>query len=97
MSEQTPTAGNESWRGKVGKMSEAEIAAFLAEGVLCRLGCLDLGGWPYVVPVWFQHADGGFYIIPRERSAWASYLQRDGRVFLTIDEPGSQRKVMVKG
>lgn len=96
MSEQR-AAANEEWRGKVGKMSQTEIAAFLAEGVLCRLGCLDPDGWPYVVPVWFQYADGGFYIIPRERSVWATYLQRDDRVFLAIDEPGSQRKVMVRG
>ncbi len=88
----------EAWRGKVGKMGREEMEAFLAEGTVGRLGCLDDEGWPYVVPVWYQHADGGFYVIPRERSAWARYLQRDGRVSLAIDEPAAPyRKVLVKG
>jgi general stress protein 26 len=87
----------EEWRGKVGRMSQAEIDEFLAGGVICRLSCLDEDGWPYTVPVWFEHSDGGFYIIPRERSDWARYIQRDPRVFLCIDEPGTQRKVLVKG
>src|SRR3712207_4182237 len=88
----------EAWRGKVGKMGQEEMAAFLAEGVIARLGCLDDEGWPYVVPAWFQYADGGFYVVPRERSAWAHHLRRDRRVSLAIDEPAvPYRKVLVKG
>lgn len=88
----------EEWRGKVGRMNEDEMNAFLSEGIICRLGCNDDDGWPYVVPVWFQYTDGGFYIVPRERSAWARYLKQDDRVFLSIDTLGPpQRKVMVKG
>ena len=88
----------ESWRGKVGKMDEEETAAFLAGGLVARLGCLDGEGWPYVVPTWYQFADGGFWIIPRQRSAWAAHLERDGRVSLAIDEPAAPyRKVLVKG
>jgi nitroimidazol reductase NimA-like FMN-containing flavoprotein (pyridoxamine 5'-phosphate oxidase superfamily) len=78
-------------------LSEEELEEFLGSDVICRLGVLDDEGWPYVVPVWFQYKDGGFYIIPRERSVWAGYLERDPRVFLTIDEGGRQRKVLVKG
>ena len=88
----------ESWRGQVGRMDQAEIDAFLQEGRVCRLACLDDEGWPYVVPVWFHHADGGFYVIPRERSVWAGYLARDGRVSLAIDEEAAPyRKVIVRG
>lgn len=87
----------QTWRGKRGKLDQTDLEEFLAEGVLARLACLDGEGWPYVVPVWFHYADGGFYIIPRERSAWAEYLKRDPRVALTIDETGRQRKVFVKG
>jgi nitroimidazol reductase NimA-like FMN-containing flavoprotein (pyridoxamine 5'-phosphate oxidase superfamily) len=87
----------ESWRGKVGGLTEEELQEFLSTDVLCRLGVLDDEGWPYVVPVWFLYKDGGFYIVPRERSVWARYMQRDPRVFLTIDETGRQRKVMCKG
>jgi hypothetical protein len=80
-------------------MSATERAALLARGVIGRLGCLDDEGYPYVVPVWFQFADGGFYIIPRERSAWARFLQRDGRVSLCIDAPPEDpgARVLVKG
>jgi len=87
----------EAWRGKVGKMTPEEMGAFLAEGVVGRLGVLDDEGAPYVVPVWYQYADGGFYIIPRERSVWAPYMQRDPRVFLTVDVQEGLRKVLVKG
>jgi len=88
----------EEWRGKIGRMTQEEMDAFLQEGIVCRLGCLDEEGWPYVVPVWFHYADGGFYIIPRERSRWATYLERDGRCFLSIDDPQPPlRKVLVRG
>ncbi len=91
------TRTSETWRGKVGKLSQAEIEEFLATNVICRMGCHDDDGWPRVVPVWFQYKDGGYYIIPRERSAWANFIKKDPRVYLSIDEGGRQRKVMVKG
>lgn len=61
-------------------MTAEEQAAFLAEPQLCHLACLDDEGHPYVVPVWFEHADGGFYFVARARAAWGGYLQRDPRV-----------------
>ena len=67
------TANAEAWRGKVGKLTEEELDAFLAGGHVARLGVLDGSGWPYVVPTWYQWADGGFYIIPRARSKWAQF------------------------
>ncbi len=78
------------------RMTETDLKTFLATDVLCRLGCLDDQGHPYVIPCWFQYADGGFYIIPRARSAWAKYLQHNGRVSLCIDAETGQR-VLVKG
>lgn len=77
-------------------MTQPELDAFLSSDVLCRLACLDNDGHPYVVPCWFQFADGGFYIIPRARSAWAEFMQRDGRVSLCIDTDEGTR-VLVKG
>jgi hypothetical protein len=81
------------------RMTAEERRAFLARGLTCRLACLDDEGHPYVVPVWFTHADGGFYVVPRARAAWARYLARDGRVSLCIDgapeEPSA--RVLVKG
>jgi PPOX class probable F420-dependent enzyme len=88
----------ESWRGQVGRLDHAQMEEFLKQGRVARLSCLDDEGWPYVVPVWFHYADGGFYIIPRERSVWARYLARDGRVGLSIDEETAPyRKVIVQG
>ncbi len=78
-------------------MTEEEIAEFLAGPVICRLGCLDEDGWPVVVPVWTQHADGGFYLVPRARSAWARHLQRDERCSLCLDVFEEHRRVLVKG
>ncbi len=81
------TPAGEEWRGKVGKLNEEELDTFLAGGNVARLGCLDASGWPYVVPTWYQWSDGGFYIIPRARSAWAKYMADDGRVSISIDSP----------
>lgn len=78
------------------RMNEDELASFLNTDVLCRLSCLDFNGSPYVVPCWFQYADDGFYIIPRERSLWARYMQADGRVSLCIDRESGER-VLVQG
>lgn len=75
----------EEWRGKVGKLTQEELDAFLVEGHVARLGCLDENGWPYVVPTWYQWADGGFYIIPRARSKWAKFMADDDRVSISID------------
>jgi hypothetical protein len=77
-------------------MTESEIAAFLAQPIICRIGCLDDDGAPYVVPTWYEYADGGFYLVPRARADWARFLARDGRAFLCIDAPSSER-VLVKG
>jgi PPOX class probable F420-dependent enzyme len=79
-------------------MSDEERAAFLAQPVIGRLGCLDDDGYPYVVPVWFDYADGGFYLVPRARADWARYLERDGRVSLCIDSADlPYRRVIVRG
>jgi len=91
-------AETETWRGKIGKLSEQEMLEFLGGAPFCRLGCHDDEGWPYVVPCWFEYKDGGFYIVPRARSVWARYVQNDGRVFLCIDESDMyNRRVLVKG
>src|SRR5688572_13389241 len=94
----TESPGAREWRGKGGKLNDQELEEFLAEGNVARLACLDESGWPYVVPTWFHYADGGYYIIPRARSAWAKYMAADGRVSMTIDEPGAPyRRVHVQG
>ncbi len=79
-------------------MDAQEIDAFFAGGRICRLACLDDDCWPYIDPVWFQWAAGGFFVIPRERSIRAEYLKRNGRVSLSIDDDEAPYwKVTVKG
>ena len=77
-------------------MTHTQINELLHSNTICRLACVDEEGAPYVVPCWFTYADGGFYVVPRARSAWAGYLKNDGRVFLCIDAEDG-RRVLVKG
>ena len=88
---------SEEWRGRVGGMSEEEMEAFLAGGTVMRLACLDDGGDPYCVPCWQEWRDGCFWVVPRQRSKWARYLQRDGRCAFTVDVPETLEKVIGKG
>jgi nitroimidazol reductase NimA-like FMN-containing flavoprotein (pyridoxamine 5'-phosphate oxidase superfamily) len=88
---------NEEWRGKVGGMSEEEMEAFLAKGLVMRLSCLDESGRPYVVPVWHEWAGGRFWVVPRARSRWGELLQRDGRVGFVVDVAETLEKVIGQG
>lgn len=90
----------QAWRGKVGELRGAELDEFLGGGVLCRLAVLNEAGWPYVQPVWFawDPVERAFWVVARQKSIWATYMQRDGRVALTIDESERPyRKVFVQG
>lgn len=88
---------SEEWRGRVGGMSEQEVDAFLARGVVMRLACLDEEGDPYCVPCWQEWREGSFWVVPRQRSKWARYLKRDGRCAFTVDVPDTLEKVIGKG
>ena len=87
---------DQSWRGKVGRLDLGEIGEFLALPLIARLACLDDDGWPYVVPCWQEWDGGSFWVVPRERSAWARYLAREPRCAITVDEDGRQRKVVAQ-
>ena len=87
---------DESWRGKVGRLEREEMAAFLEEARIARLACLDGDGWPYVVPCWHEWDGDAFWVVPREKSAWARYLEADERCAITVDEEGAQRKVVAQ-
>jgi hypothetical protein len=91
------TETKEEWRGKVGGMSADEMEAFLAQGIVMRLACLDPDGAPYVVPCWYEWDGSAFWVIPRQRSVWAEYLKNDPRCAFTIDVLETVEKVMGKG
>jgi hypothetical protein len=88
---------SQDWRGKIGTMSRVDLADLFAKGNICRLATLDERGWPSVVPVWFEYdeADGGFWFVPRKRSAWAAHIQADPRVSFTIDEAEARNRRFV--
>ena len=92
----TSSASGESWRGKVGQLDREELGAFLGEGRIARLACLDDQGWPYVVPCWHEWDGEGFWVIPRKKSAWAVYLRQEPRCAITVDEDGTLRKVIAQ-
>ena len=56
---------DESWRGKIGKMSTDEVDGFLNEPFLARVACLDDNEWPYVVPCWYQWDGAALWVVPR--------------------------------
>ncbi len=87
---------DESWRGKVGRLTGDELSRFLAEPNIARLACLDLDGWPYAVPCWHEWDGQGWWVVPRERSAWASYLEHDPRCAISVDDAQAQRKVLAQ-
>jgi pyridoxamine 5'-phosphate oxidase-like protein len=90
------SASSESWRGKVGQLDREELDAFLGEGRIARLACIDDEGWPYVVPCWQEWDGEGFWVIPRKKSAWAGYLRQEARCAITVDEDGTLRKVIAQ-
>jgi len=77
-------------------MTPTQIDAFLATDVLCRLACVDATGHPHVIPCWFTYAEGGFFVVPRARADWATFLKNDARVSLCIDAEDG-RRVLLQG
>ena len=86
----------DTWRGKVGPMQPEEMEAFLGGSTFARLATVDGEGWPYVVPAWQEWSEGRFWLIARKRSAWAGHLAAEPRCAVTVDETGTQRKVIAQ-
>lgn len=86
----------DDWRGEVGALERQELDEFLREGHLMRLACVDEGGWPYVIPCWHEWDGGAWWVIPRRRSTWARYLEREPRCAVTVDEDARQRRVVAQ-
>ena len=86
-----------AWRGKVGGMSPEEVDAFLERAHVMRLACLKPDGAPYLTVCWQEWRDGSFWVIPRERSVWARYMQRDPRVSFVVDVPETIEKILGEG
>lgn len=61
-----------------------QLEAVLADTGTCILGCLDARGQPYLIPLLYDYADGGIYLVALKQTNWSEHLQRDGRVALYI-------------
>jgi nitroimidazol reductase NimA-like FMN-containing flavoprotein (pyridoxamine 5'-phosphate oxidase superfamily) len=84
-------------RGRGGALTGAALRRFLEQPLVASLGCIDESGMPYVVPTWFDYDGESFWLVPRAKSLWAHYLQRDPRVCLSIDQrtgPSARAQVL---
>ncbi len=86
-----------TWRGKLGRMADDEREAFLAQGRVMRIACLQPNGSPYITVCWHDWHDGYFWLVPRQRSHWAQLLENDGRLSFVIDDEKSMEKVIGEG
>ena len=86
-----------TWRGKLGPMADDERDAFLAQGRVMRIACLQPDGSPYITVCWHDWHDGYFWLVPRQRSHWAQLLENDGRLSFVIDDEKSMEKVIGEG
>ena len=86
-----------TWRGKLGRMSAEEHEAFVAQGRVMHIACLQTDGTPYVAVCWHDWKDGYFWLVPRQRARWAELLENDGRLSFVIDDEKSMEKVIGEG
>jgi PPOX class probable F420-dependent enzyme len=86
---------------KIGGLTDAELAAFLAEPWNGRIATLGPDGWPYVAPVWYEYDPGPreFWVVGRERAEWVGHIRVDPRVAFHVadDEHAEHTRVFVQG
>jgi nitroimidazol reductase NimA-like FMN-containing flavoprotein (pyridoxamine 5'-phosphate oxidase superfamily) len=87
--------------GKIGKLSLAEIDAFLAQPWNARLGVVTPESTPYIVAVWYQYdpTERVFYIVARAKSSYVEYLKRNPAVAIHVadDVHLEHTRVLVEG
>lgn len=81
-----------------GELSVEALRAFLEAPRIARLATTDEGGYPYIVPVWYEFDAGTFWVVAQEHVAWLRYLRRDPRVALSIaDDTFPYPRVFAQG
>jgi len=87
--------------GKIGGLTDAEAAAFLAEPWNGRLATVDPDGWPAIAPLWyeFEAATRLFWVVGRERAAWVDHIRGESRVAFHVadDEHAEHTRVQIQG
>ncbi|GAB4534737.1 MAG: hypothetical protein Kow0063_18130 [Anaerolineae bacterium] len=86
---------------KVGRLTEDEIAEFLAQPWKARLATVTPDNTPYIVPLWYEYnaTQKVFYIIARERSRYVQHIMHNPAVALHIadDVHLEHTRVLVEG
>ncbi|SRR5690606_8532118 len=86
---------------KTGKLTEAELHEFLRQPWNARLATVTPEGRPYVTPVWYAYdpAQGVFYVVARERSAYVAHIRHNPAVSLHMadDVHLEHTRVLVEG
>jgi len=83
----------------VPRLSTDEVFSFLAEpNHLARIGTVDAGGMPRVLPLWFIMDGDLLCFTPREPAMIWQNMLRDPRIGISIDEDElPYRKVTIQG
>jgi nitroimidazol reductase NimA-like FMN-containing flavoprotein (pyridoxamine 5'-phosphate oxidase superfamily) len=64
---------------------ENELASFLEEPNLCRVGTVDWGGQPHIVPAWYHWDGEKFYVGADADDHKVQNIRRTGMAAIEID------------
>jgi uncharacterized pyridoxamine 5'-phosphate oxidase family protein len=86
---------------KTGKLTETELDEFLRQPWNARLATVTPAGRPYVAPVWYAYdaAQGIFYVVGREKSAYVEHIRHNPAVALQMadDVHLEHTRVLIEG
>ncbi len=86
------------WMGKNSKLTDDEIAEFLAGPVVARVATIDQDGVPYITPVWQEWDGDALWVVPRERSAWVKHIQANPNIAVSCAmDSGTYTRVLMRG
>jgi nitroimidazol reductase NimA-like FMN-containing flavoprotein (pyridoxamine 5'-phosphate oxidase superfamily) len=75
-----------------------ELADFLAEANLCRVGTVDRVGDAHVVPAWFWWDGERFYVGAQARDVKVAHVRRAERVSIEVDSDlRRKRGILARG
>lgn len=71
---------------KIGRLSQDELAEFLAQPWNARLATITPDNTPYIVPVWYEFVphEQFFYLVARGRSEYVQHILQNSSVALHI-------------
>jgi nitroimidazol reductase NimA-like FMN-containing flavoprotein (pyridoxamine 5'-phosphate oxidase superfamily) len=86
---------------KIGKLTDDEMADFLAQPWNARLATVTPENTPYIIPLWFEFdaTERVFYIVARERARYVEHILHNAAVALHVadDLHLEHTRVLVEG